>query len=184
MMPARDIFVGSAIGLSLLASAAGAGAQPAAAAATNADYIAKLTTAAPPQIVRNATIVRMEGSAIHTLKRGTNGFTCMVMGNGTPMCADPNAMAWAHALATHAPPPDKTGFIYMLAGDTGTSNTNPYATKSEPGNHWVQTGPHVMVVGAAAKTMAGYPRTPDPDPTKPYVMWPGTPYEHLMLPVK
>jgi hypothetical protein len=22
------------------------------------------------------------------------------------------------------------------------------------------------------------------DPTKPYVMWPGTPYEHLMLPVK
>jgi hypothetical protein len=41
-----------------------------------------------------------------------------------------------------------------------------------------------MIVGPAAKRMAGYPRTSDPDPTQPYVMWPGTPYAHLMLPVK
>jgi hypothetical protein len=41
-----------------------------------------------------------------------------------------------------------------------------------------------MIVGLAAKTMAGYPRTADPDPTKPYVMWPGSAYEHLMLSVK
>jgi hypothetical protein len=32
--------------------------------------------------------------------------------------------------------------------------------------------------------MVGYPKTADPDPTKPYVMWPGTPYEHVMIPVK
>jgi len=32
--------------------------------------------------------------------------------------------------------------------------------------------------------MVGYPRTADvSDPTQPYVMFPGTPYEHLMLPV-
>jgi hypothetical protein len=41
-----------------------------------------------------------------------------------------------------------------------------------------------MIVGPAAKTMASYSRTADPDPTKPYVMWPGSAYEHLMLPVK
>ena len=41
-----------------------------------------------------------------------------------------------------------------------------------------------MIVGLAAKTMAGYPRTADPDPTKPYVMWPESAYEHLMIPVK
>jgi hypothetical protein len=30
----------------------------------------------------------------------------------------------------------------------------------------------------------GYPRSADvSDPTQPYVMFPGTPYEHLMLPV-
>jgi len=80
--------------------------------------------------------------------------------------------------------PDKTGFVYMLAGDTGASNTDPYAKGPRPDNHWVQTGSHVMVVGAGARAMEGYPKTADPDPTKPYVMWPGTPYEHLMLPVR
>jgi hypothetical protein len=44
---------------------------------------------------------------------------------------------------------------------------------------------HVMIVGAEAKSMMqGYPRDAKPAPTKPYVMWPGTPNEHLMLPVK
>jgi hypothetical protein len=42
-----------------------------------------------------------------------------------------------------------------------------------------------MIVGAEAKNMMqAYPRTEKPDPTQPYVMWPGTRYEHLMLPVK
>lgn len=72
----------------------------------------------------------------------------------------------------------------MLAGDTGVSNTDPWAKEKTADNHWIQTGSHVMIVGAAAKTMGGYPRTTDPDPTKPYVMWPGSPYEHLMIPVK
>jgi hypothetical protein len=30
----------------------------------------------------------------------------------------------------------------------------------------------------------GYPRDAKADPTTPYVMWPGTQYEHLMLPVR
>jgi len=140
-------------------------------------------TAAPEQLVRDATIVRMEKGTMQTLKKGTNEFTCMIA-NDSPMCADPNVMEWAHAWQAYAPPPDKVGFIYMLNGDNGSSNTDPWATKQEPGNHGIKTGAHVMVVGPPAKTMAGYPRTPDPDPTKPYVTWPGTPYEHLMLPVK
>ena len=83
---------------------------------------------------------------------------------------------------TRAAPPDSVGFVYMLAGDDGASNTDPYAKASSPGNHWVKTGPHVMIVGPAASSM-GYPATTDPDPTKPFVMWPGTPYAHLMIPV-
>jgi hypothetical protein len=39
-----------------------------------------------------------------------------------------------------------------------------------------------MIVGAEAKSMlAAYPRDTKPDPSKPYVMWPGTPYEHLEI---
>jgi len=47
-----------------------------------------------------------------------------------------------------------------------------------------KTGAHVMIVGSGAKMLDGYPRDPKGDATKPYVMWPGTPYEHLMLPVR
>ena len=32
--------------------------------------------------------------------------------------------------------------------------------------------------------MAGYPTDAKPDTTKPYVMWHGTPYAHLMVPVE
>jgi hypothetical protein len=146
-------------------------------------YMARVVTAAPPQIVADATIIKMDGTEMQTLKKGSNGWTCMEA-NGVPMCLDPNAMEWAHAWQTHGPAPASTGFIYMLAGDTGASNTDPYAKGKTADNHWVETGSHVMIVGAAAKTMQGYPRTADADPTKPYVMWPGSPYEHLMIPVK
>jgi hypothetical protein len=125
----------------------------------------------------------MQNGAMQTLKKGTNEWTCME-NNGTPMCMDPNAMEWAHAWQSHGQATDKTGFIYMLAGDTGASNTDPYSTGKTADNHWVQTGSHVMIVGAAAKGMVGYPKTADPDPTRPYVMWPGSPYEHVMIPVK
>ena len=56
--------------------------------------------------------------------------------------------------------------------------------KPTAANHWVKTGPHVMVVGADASFYDAYPKSPDPDTTQPYVMWAGTPYQHLMAPVK
>jgi hypothetical protein len=150
---------------------------------TDQDYMKRVMTAAPPQIVADATVVRTKGGAMDTLKKGTNQWTCMEA-NGVPMCMDPNAMEWAHAWQSHGPASTKNGFIYMLAGDTGASNTDPYATAKTADNHWIQTGSHVMIVGPAAQAMAGYPKTADADPTKPYVMWPGSPYEHLMIPVK
>ena len=101
-----------------------------------------------------------------------------------PMCGDANAMAWAEAWIGHEPPPNgKVGFMYMLATGSDASNTHPYAQGPAPGNHWIETGPHVMVVGAKGM-MDGYPRAVDPNTAQPYVMWPDTPYEHLMLPVR
>jgi hypothetical protein len=181
-MPARYQFASLLVGLPLLALANVADAQQQA-GGTDAEYTARVMTAAPPQIVQDATIVRTVNGPMQTLKKGTNEFTCTEI-NSTPMCMGPNAMEWIHAWQTHASPPDKLGFIYVLNGDSGASNTDPWATSQKPGNHWVKTGPHVMVVGRPVKSMPGFPRKPDPDPTKPYVMWPGTPYEHLMLPVK
>ena len=151
---------------------------------SDADYIAKAMTAAPEAVAKGATVSAMEGGSMRVLQKGSNEWTCMIMPDGVPMCTDAAGMDWVHALMTKAAPPDKIGFMYMLAGDNGTSNAAPGAKGPTPDNHWVKTGPHVMILGANAKSMPGYPRTLDADPTKPYVMWPDTPYEHLMIPVK
>jgi hypothetical protein len=145
----------------------------------------KLKDAAPARVLEHATIMNMGADGkMKAIQEGTNGWTCMDPG-GAPMCADQGAMEWAQAWKNKGPAPQKLGFIYMLNGDNGASNTEPYADKETPDNNWIKTGSHVMIVGAAAKSMMQeYPREAKPDVNKPYVMWVGTPYEHLMLPVK
>jgi hypothetical protein len=149
-----------------------------------------LRTAAPVTIVEHATVMNMGADGkMKVIQQGTNGWTCMDPGNhdkGEPMCADKAAMDWATTWQNKKPPTATIGFMYMLAGDSGVSNTDPYDPgKETPTNNWIQTGPHVMIVGTDAKAMIeAYPKDAKGDPSKPYVMWPGTPYEHLMLPVK
>ena len=145
------------------------------------EFLAKASTGAPADIVKDATFIRIaDGFKLTTLKEGKNGWTCTVDMDGTPWCADAAGVEWFKAAYTQAEPPDKTGFVYMMAGDTGTSNHDPYATDK---SHWIQTGPHVMIVGKAAREMAAnYPNKMDADPSHPYVMYPGHKLEHLMLP--
>jgi hypothetical protein len=159
------------------------------AAMTDEQKIASALTAAPANVGKAATIMDMSADGkMRTLRKGTNGFTCMPDNPGTPgpdpMCMDANAMEWVHAWLGHAAPPaGKVGFMYMLAGGTDASNVDPYATKPG-GNHWIKTGSHVMIVGADPTFYAQYPKGADPDTSMPYVMWAGTPYQHLMVPVK
>lgn len=152
------------------------------------DPIASAESAAPAAVAKDAAIVTVGADGKMTeLRKGTNGFTCMPDAPDTPgpdpMCFDANAMEFVMAWVGHKPPPtDKAGVMYMLAGGTDASNTDPYATKPTAGGDWVHTGPHMMLVGSAA-SLKGYPSGPNPDTKAPYVMWAGTPYAHLMIPV-
>ena len=154
-----------------------------------ADPIASAQSAAPAAVSAKATIVTMDAKgAMTTLRKGTNGWTCMPDAPDTPgpdpMCFDANAAKWAEAWVGHkAPPNGAVGVMYMLAGGTDASNTDPYATKPTAENAWINTGPHVMIVGSK-EILAGYPAGATPDTSAPYVMWAGTPYAHLMVPVK
>lgn len=144
--------------------------------------------AAPAKVGKDAAVIAMEADgSMRTVRPGRSGFTCMADNPATPgpdpMCMDAAALEWAKAWMGRKDPPSKVGFMYMLAGGTDASNTDPYATKPE-GNHWIETGPHVMIVGADPGFYDMYPKDADPDTSMPYVMWPGTPYEHLMIPVK
>ncbi|HZS34332.1 MAG TPA: hypothetical protein VFC42_13245 [Methylomirabilota bacterium] len=154
---------------------------------TDAELIANAMSAAPPAVAREATIVAVDPNGqMRVLRPGTGPFTCMpdnpVTPGNDPMCLDRNGMEWAHAWMTHAAPPPKVGFGYMLMGGSDASNDDPYATGPAPGTRWIDTGPHVMILNPGPLA-DGYPKHAG-DPSKPYVMWPGTPYEHLMIPVR
>jgi hypothetical protein len=168
----------------------GSAAEKRKAAPTDSKLITSAMSAAPASVAKGATIVAMAADgSMRTIRKGTNGFTCMPDNPTTPgpdpMCLDKNAMEWANAWMSHKTPPEgKVGFMYMLAGGTDASNTDPYATKPSASNHWIKTGPHIMVVGGDAAFYDSYPKSADPDTSVPYVMWAGTPYQHLMAPVK
>jgi len=147
------------------------------------ELIQNAISAAPPSVGSKAAVVNWD---MKTLKEGTNGFTCLPDDPATPtddpMCLDQNGLAWMHAYMTKtAPPEGKIGFAYMLKGGTAASNTDPYATKPAEGAEWVKDGPHVMVMNAPA-IMDAYPH--EADPSQAYVMYPDTPYAHLMIPVE
>ncbi len=68
----------------------------------------------------------------------------------------------------------------MLAGDEG-SNIDPFAEAPTPDNEWVVEGPHIMIVVPDPAMLQGIPT--DPNNGGPYVMWKGSPYAHIMIPV-
>ncbi len=162
-------------------------ATPNATTASN-DPVASAESAAPASLAHNASIVTADANGNMTIvRKGSNGWTCMPDAPTTPgpdpMCFDANAGKWIDAMLHHKPPPQGTvGMMYMLEGGTDASNTDPYATKPTAENDWIKTGPHVMVVGSK-ELLAGYPSGAKPDTSVPYVMWAGTPYAHLMVPV-
>jgi hypothetical protein len=159
------------------------------AATASGDPVASAESAAPAAIAHNASVVTVDAQgAMTTLRKGTNGWTCMPDAPDTPgpdpMCFDQNAANWVQAWVGHKPPPaNAVGLMYMLEGGTDASNTDPYAKQPTADNDWVKTGPHIMVVGSK-DILAGHPAGAKPDTTVPYVMWAGTPYAHLMVPVK
>ena len=162
-------------------------AEAPAAATDHNDPVASAMSAAPAAISDKATIVQAQADgSMKTLREGTNGWTCMPDSPTTPgpdpMCMDANPAKWAQAwIGKKDPPADTVGVMYMLEGGTDASNSDPYATAPTAENDWINTGPHIMIVGSK-EILAGYPSGAKPDTASPYVMWAGTPYAHLMIP--
>jgi len=163
------------------------GAKKAKGGGSDADLIANATSAAPADVSREATVIAFDTAGNpRTVRRGSGEFTCFPDNPGTPgndpMCFDRNGLPWASALMKKQPPPaGPVGLAYMLQGSWAASNADPNATTPGPGGRWVETGPALMILNTKGM-LASYPREAK-DPARPFVMWPGTPYEHLMVPV-
>jgi hypothetical protein len=147
-------------------------------------------SAAPLKVSENATVLdwpAKAGGDFVELRAGTNGWTCLTDNPSTPtkdpMCLDANWMEWIHAIMEGRKPHyTAPGIGYMLRGGSTASNTDPLATKPPAGKDWLIEGPAFMVVVPWDLDPAAY--STDPKSGGPYIMFEGTPYEYLMVPVQ
>jgi hypothetical protein len=158
----------------------------------DADVDAKIEnamSAAPLSIAENAAIMdnalEEDGSFV-LLREGSNGWYCFPDLPGTPgndpICMDETFLVWNYAIVNGTEPEITTmGLAYMLQGGSDPSNTDPFAMEPAEGEEWITTPPHVMIVlpdeldQTLFSTDHGY--------GGPYIMWAGTPYEHIMMPI-
>ena len=151
-------------------------------AETAQEKIKRALSAAPPAIAKDAKVMDMdEKGKMTVLRDGSNGFTCFpghpgVVGD-VAMCADGPSMQWIGDFMAHKPKPSNTtpGVIYMLAGGTDWSASDPFATSGKP----IQEPPHWMIMWPFDPKTTGLPITAKQTGT--WIMYAGTPWAHLMI---
>ncbi len=171
----------SRIALLAAVSIAATVAVASAAGETKDQKIARALSAGPPSVTAHATVADMDAKGNMTvLRKGINGWTCMPGHRGVigddPFCGDAAAMQWGDDWGKHKPKPTngKPGIMYMLAGASDWSASDPWATKGTP----IKEPPHWMIMWPVEKN-SGLPTTPRDTGT--WIMYAGTPYAHLMI---
>ena len=147
-------------------------------------------SAAPMAIAKDAAIVdypTQAGEPLIDVRKGTNGWTCFPDWKATPgndpQCLDETWMKWNEAfMGGTEPNMTAPGIAYMLQGGSDASNTDPFAMKPPKGEEWLSTGPHIMILVPGKVGSDRFPT--DHHSGGPWMMWAGTPYEHVMVPVK
>ncbi len=153
------------------------------AAAAQDDVIESAMSAGPSSISMDAAIVDW---SMNRIREGTNGWTCLpdrpdTPGND-PWCVNEPWLNFVHALMNKTEPTyTGLGIAYMLQGDAAVSNTDPYATEMTTEDDWVVgLGAHSMILVPDLESLKNI--STDPYNGGPWVMWPDTPYAHLMIP--
>lgn len=154
------------------------------------EKIRNAMSAAPQAIAKDASVrdwPEKEGMEPPLLRKGESQWTCFpdypVSPGNDPMCLDAMSTEWVKAWIAKKPPQLKQpGIAYMLQGGSDPSNDDPFAQAPQTGTQWVSAPPHIMIfpAGDLDSTVYGSEHAHG----TPWVMFAGTPYEHLMIPVK
>ena len=141
-------------------------------------------SAAPSNVSSEATIIDSTGKV---LREGSNGWTCMPgtppNENVNPMCADQAWQKWLQAFMAQTEYNSENeafGMSYMLVGDQAIDNDDHFNLDRSTGT-WVAEGPHLMLL-LPESLMSNLPT--DPYAGGPYVMFKGTDFVHVMVPLE
>jgi hypothetical protein len=142
-------------------------------------------SAGPASISEHATVMDWN---LNVVRKGTNDWVCLPDNADTegtdPWCVNEPWMNFLKAYVSKTKPTyTNVGVAYMLQGDTPVSNTDPYATERTSDEDWVEgLGPHLMILVPDRAALEGI--STDPYNGGPWIMWPDTPYAHLMIPLE
>lgn len=155
------------------------------------------STAAPSFIAESATVVDADQTV---LREGSNSWTCMPANprgmadsargwqdphEAMPLCFEADGMDWIMGyMGGVKPDMKKDTYVWMLHGDKGEDNTKAGVLYEEDAaeGQWIESGPHLMLMPKDPSTLDAYPT--DFTTGNPYVMFKGSDYAHLMIPVE
>ncbi len=159
-----------------------AGISAALGAESTSAKIQSALSAAPDSIKAGATVADIDAHGKMTvLRKGDNGFTCLPGYPGVvgvnPICGDRQSMIWMSDFMAHKPKPTNSapGIMYMLAGGTDWSASDPYAMKGTP----IVEPPHWMIMWPYDPKASGLSSKESHRGT--WIMYAGTPWAHLMI---
>jgi hypothetical protein len=146
-------------------------------------------SAAPMAIAKDATILDYPaeaGQPFVELRQGTNGWTCYpdrpASPGNDPQCLDETWQRWLQAFMNGSVPYATTlGFAYKLQGGSDASSATPYMREPRQGEEWVATPPQIMLLVPGGLDTTRFSAEPRSD--QPYIMWAGTAFEYLAIPV-
>ncbi len=154
-------------------------------AAADDPIVASAMSAAPASISADAAIMDWD---FNVIREGSNGWTCLPDRPNTPgndpWCVTEAWMNFLNAYVSNTEPTyEDIGFAYMLQGDTPVSNADPYATEATGPEDWVtDLGPHLMLLNPDQSLLSSI--STDHLNGGPWIMWPDTPYAHIMVPLE
>lgn len=154
---------------------------------SDVEIIRTAKSAAPAHISRDATIMApAPGGQLRTVKQGTGEFTCIADLSGQevpdPVCADKAATEWFISMLKGDPQPANTepGIAYMgLGGWHWEKDGQVVMDPATPGAKRVKEPPHWMILWPVDAKVAALPEKPNRFGA--FVMFPDTPYAHLMI---
>ena len=125
------------------------------------------------------------GGELTELRPGTNGWTCLPDDTTTPtndpICVDAVWLEWLKAgLAGTERNVTSVGFNYMLQGGSVADNDDPALMEPVAGEEWQVDPPHIMILSPDGFDPSVY--STDHHSGGPWIMFEGTPSEHLMVP--
>ena len=151
----------------------------------NEEYVRAAVKGAPDSISDQAAVVRVEpGGKTSQLRAGSNGFTCSLFPDASlaPVCADQEGWRWLTAAFSNQPRPTSTkpGIAYMAKGGVHYETPDGKIVMAPgPQTKEVEEPPHWMILWRLDPAKTGLPTRPNAGGS--YVMFAGTPYEHLMI---